>query len=373
MLETDIPLAIEVMKDALLHKLGDEVDLIFQYGSYLKGSAHRYSDVDLSYVPVHASTGESITVMVGETMIDLYPMHWSHLERMAEFNDISSMVLLENRILYQRTEASTERFRALSNRLRALLLPEAQPQMIRKAQEIFMNIGYAYYLLHQQAAKDQWLGCVQQAQTILRTILHCLAVCNQACIDTRKMAQVMALSKLPEGFAETVERITISTDAKQLLSACERLLQNTRALLLAEQRRVLRREATFPEVFNHGYPELMGDLQHVMLACERKDMSSLKTSLISLYLELSLGITRVLTGVEYSNFNALSDFEQDLVAFGFPPLLPYLASGDFEQLHPQCLAFGEHLEEFLAERSVEMNAYATLDELRSALAGGDRA
>ena len=124
MLETEIPLAIEVMKDALLRKLGGEVDLIFQYGSHLKGAAHRYSDVDLSYAPVHETTGESITVMVGETLIDLYPMHWSHLEHMAEFNDISSIVLLESRILYQRTEASAERFRALSTRLRALLLPE---------------------------------------------------------------------------------------------------------------------------------------------------------------------------------------------------------------------------------------------------------
>jgi hypothetical protein len=36
--------------------------------------------------------------------------------------------------------------------------------------------------------------------------LHCLAVCNQACIDTRKIGQVLALPKLPVSFAETVDR-----------------------------------------------------------------------------------------------------------------------------------------------------------------------
>jgi hypothetical protein len=367
-METEISRIVEVMKDALLHKLGDEVDLIFQYGSHLKGTAHKYSDIDISYAPVHESTRESITVMVGETMVDLYPMQWSHLERMAEFNDLSSMVLLESRIVYRRTPASAERFRALSARLLALLQPEAQPQMVRLAQEIFQNTGYAYYLLHQQAASGHWLGCVQQAQSILKTILHCLAVCNQACIDTRKMAQVMALPKLPVGFAETVERIAISLDPGELRAACDTLLHTTRDLLLAEQRQVLCQQASFPAVFNSGYPELQGDLQRVMLACERRDVLSLKTSLISLYLELSLGITRVLTGIEYSNFNALSEYEQDLVALGFPPLIPYLASGDFDQLHRQCVVFGEHLKRFLAERSVDLNAFDTLDELRTALA-----
>jgi predicted nucleotidyltransferase len=41
----------EVLKIALLRDLGDEVELIFRYGSQLKGTTHAYSDLDLSYVP----------------------------------------------------------------------------------------------------------------------------------------------------------------------------------------------------------------------------------------------------------------------------------------------------------------------------------
>jgi hypothetical protein len=33
LMKDDFQLIVEVMKDALLRKLGDEVDLIFQYGS----------------------------------------------------------------------------------------------------------------------------------------------------------------------------------------------------------------------------------------------------------------------------------------------------------------------------------------------------
>src|SRR5512133_3651288 len=115
--------AIDALKTALLEKLGDEVDLIFQYGSHIKGLAHKYSDVDISYVPVHETTWESITVMVGDTLFDFYPMHWSHLERMADFRDVSSTVLLNNRVLYQRDEAVGARFESLAERLRSLQRP----------------------------------------------------------------------------------------------------------------------------------------------------------------------------------------------------------------------------------------------------------
>jgi hypothetical protein len=369
-MKNDIPLVVEVMRDALLNKLGEEVDLIFQYGSYLKGTAHKFSDIDLSYVPVHEATWESITVMVGETMIDLYPMHWSHLERMAEFDDVSSSVLLHNRIVYQRTEEAAERFCALAGRLKALQEPEALPKMIRKAQQIFQSTGYAYYLLRHEATAGHRLGCIKQAQSILETVLYCLAVCNQACIDTRKMAQVLALSKLPVGFADSVERITQTTEAEELLLTCENLLATTRDLLQTEQGRILCHETTYPAVFDGAYPELKADLQRVILACEERDMFRLKSSFVSLYHELSRGLAQVISGVEYSGFNALSEYEQCLTALGFPALLPYVVNEDFAGLHQQCQAFGQHLEKFLSEGSVQLSKFATLEELQKHLGIG---
>ena len=37
-MSVDIDRTIEILKDALLRDLGDEVDLIFRYGSFLKGA-----------------------------------------------------------------------------------------------------------------------------------------------------------------------------------------------------------------------------------------------------------------------------------------------------------------------------------------------
>lgn len=90
----DIMRVTEVLKEAILRELGDEVDLIFRYGSQLKGTTHKYSDIDISYTPVHETTWNNITVVVEDIMIDFYPIHWSQLEQMANFDNISCTCFL---------------------------------------------------------------------------------------------------------------------------------------------------------------------------------------------------------------------------------------------------------------------------------------
>lgn len=72
-------------------------------------------------------------------------------------------------------------------------------------------------------------------------------------------------------------------------------------------------------------------------------------------------------GIEYSSFNSLTEYEQDLVALGFPDLLPYVVAGDFAGLYQQCQAFDQCLQQFLTEHSIALNAFVTLDELQQYL------
>ncbi len=354
--------------EALLKRLGDEIELIFRYGSRLKGTAHRYSDLDISYVPAHESTWDSITVMVDDMLCDLYAIHWSKLERMAEFEDPSGTLLHDSRIVYERSEASGVRFRALAARHGDLQRPEARPETLRKAQDLFRTTGYPYYLLRRQAAEGRMLASLQQAKRILDIVLHCLMVCNQTPIDTRSVEPVLALPRLPADLAMTVERLRTAREPGALLSACDTLLDTTRELLLSEQRQVLRRDTTLAEMLEAAYPELKNDLQHILLACERGEASGL--SLVSLHHELMIHLAQADTGVEYSSFNSLAEYQQPFAALGFPDLLPYALAGDFAGLHEQCLAFDRHLRRFLAHRSVPLETYATVEELEAHLAAG---
>jgi GAF domain-containing protein len=362
-MSADLESITRVVTTALLRDLGDEVDLIFRYGSQLQGNTHAYSDLDLSYTPVDDSTSHSITVVVGQTMCDLYPIRWSTLESMAKFENVSSTVLLKYQIVYQRSQASADRLHGLADQLRALQQPDARPQMIRKAQEIFQRTAYPYFLLRQAAQRGHQLAALQNAQQIISAGLHSLAVFNQSTVDTRKMVQLLALPNLPVDFAQTMSRLTGAVTPAALLESCDRLLRTTRDLLLSDQQALKGNPVDFATAFGPGYPELKGDIQHILLGCERQDLFTIKGPLVSLYHELSRILSEV-TGVEITGFDSLMEYEQDLAALGFPALLPYLEACDFAGLHAQCLAFDHHLQRFLTGHHVPLYAFATVEDLQ---------
>lgn len=362
----DFQRAETMITEALLREVGaDKVDLILHFGSLLTGNAHKYSDLDLCYIPRHEGTWNHITVIVDDTLVDLFAIPWAQFEAMAEFDDVKCTILARQRIIYQRSNETAERFRALQDRLHELEQTEARPFMLRKALDIFKSAGYHYYLLAEQAARGHRLATRQHAQNLLAEILHCLAVLNQTCVDTRKLDQVLALRKLPPQFADTVERINAASEPADLLPAVEQLLSTTRGLLLAEQAALPGEKRPLAKVLDGGYPELKGDILHLMLACERRD--PVNVNLISLYHELMIHMAWAFSGISYSDFNSIADYEQDLAALGFPELLPYVEAQDFDRLHEQCIAFDGRLREYLTENNVALNSFADLDDLQAYL------
>lgn len=363
----DIDRAIEMTTGAMLRELGDEVDLIFRYGSLVRGNINKYSDLDISYVPRNESTWNSITVLVDDIMVDLYAIQWSALEKMARFENVYNTILHDSKVIYQRDEEAFSRFQALRHELRRNQQQEARPAMLRTARELFQQTGYPYFLLCQEVERGHKLATLQQAQAILATILHILAVVNQVTMDTRKLDQVYALPKLPVGLAGFISRIMGTTDPVEILQGTEALMAATRDLLLVEQADVRQPRRPLSETLDAAYPELKGDIQHLILACERQDPYNF--NFISLHHELMIHMAWALDGVDYSDFNSIADYEQDLAVLGFPELLPYLEARNYAGLAEQCRAFDLRLKEFLTENGVPLNSFASLDELQVYLDG----
>jgi hypothetical protein len=364
----DIPRTIDLMTTALLRDIGDDVDLIIRFGSHLRGNTHAYSDLDLAFVPRDGAPFYAITVLVDDTLVDLFPMPWSWLARMANYDAVQCGVLAHSAIVYRRDEAAAARYQALVDAMRARQQPAARPEMVRRALDIFQRTGYPYYLLHEAAAADRLTACFYHSRRILDTALHSLGVVNQRCLDTRKRDEVLALPRLPDDFAATLDAVTTAVTPAALLAATDTLLRTTRALLVSEQAAVLRRDRTHAEVLDAAYPELKGDLQHVKLAAERRDWFDLK--LFSFYHELLIHLAEAETGVPYDGFNGLIDYERDLVARGFPDLTAAVVAGDFDALHRQTAEFDARLRATLREQGVALNAFDTLDELAAHLDRG---
>jgi hypothetical protein len=86
--------------------------------------------------------------------------------------------------------------------------------------------------------------------------------------------------------------------------------------------------------------------------------------LMSLYHELLIHLSQARTGIEYSSFNTLAEYEQAFSKFGFPDLWSYVRNEDYTGLRQQCQAFDERLRAFLTEHSVTLYDFATTDELQ---------
>jgi predicted nucleotidyltransferase len=361
----------DLMVTALLERLGDEVELVFHYGSTVHGDTHRWSDLDFSYVPRHRTTWESITVMVSDILFDLYPLHWDTLERMAEHDDWRATILEDIEVTYARSPEARERLRELAERHRSLEQPDARPRMAAKALSAFHDVGYDYYQLARTArAGDQGASAVH-ANRIVQQVLHAVVVLNQARADTRKLGDVLALPRVPAGLEALVDGITAAGSAPELLERTDALLDATRALLLAEQAQTQRVPASYPDRLDAAYPELKADLQRVLLACERDDRLAAQTKLFSFLHELHIHLAQAERGVAYSAFNSPDEYRVDLQSRGFPDLAAIAAAGELGTLREACLAFDERLRRYLREQRVSLGCYDSIEELEVSLRKGE--
>ena len=363
----DLLKAADMISEALQRELGDELDIVFQCGSVLTGSQHRYSDLDMLYVPRHESTWNCITVSVNGTMIDLFPMHWPSLENMADFGNASVSILLENRIVYQRSEEEAQRFRALADRVRANMRPEARKAMVAKAMENLQRTGYDYYLLKIKADAGDLRSCILLAQRILASIFLSVMAVNQTPIDTRRFEQLLSLPKIPANLGKMLEDYRAAKDPSSLLRSCEAIMESVRGVLLAEQKVTQVTETTFPMAIGTGYVELKAGLDHVLLACDRRDALSARTEAMGLYWEWSRVLAECFQGVSYSGIDSLTEFGVDFTAYGFPDLLPSALAGDFDELRKQCELFDEHMRRFILENGGSLYCFDTLEALKDYL------
>lgn len=346
-----------------LEHLGEDTELIFLFGSRIRGTAHPNSDMDLCYTPVHGSTWAHTTVIVDGILFDLFPQNWWQLEKAANFDDPGTSKILDAQIVYHRSEEALARFHALQDRIRQLMQPESRPQMIAKAQSIFQKAGYPFLQLQLAAGRDDLLSAKTHARHIVSAINHSLMVVNQTCIDTRRPQQVITLPILPEDYEALHHQIYSTTDARNLAAACETLLGRTRTLLLTEQESLPQHPQPYAQEFCSLYPELKDMIQHILRGCEAQDSYITTDAVLFVHEELAPTLARVLTGASYTAFHTPADYHHHLTSLGFPDLLPSLIAGDYPTLHQQALVFDRRLRELLISHSVPLNDFSSAQEL----------
>ncbi|HEX5827089.1 MAG TPA: nucleotidyltransferase domain-containing protein [Candidatus Limnocylindrales bacterium] len=358
---------VRLLVDTLVRRHGDEVDLVFRYGSLLRGDPHRFSDLDISWVPAHAETWDAITVLVDDVLVDCYAIHWPSLEQMADMRRLTCAILEYGEVVYARDDAVRARFEGLRARLATAQSPAARPSAVAAALDTFREAGYPYLLLTRAARDGHLLAALQQAQAIRDRVLHALVLANQVPADTRKPEQLARLARRPPDLDGLLAALDASPDAPAILNAVDALLDATRAFLLAEQS-TLATPTTFADALRAGYPELRGDLQHLLLWTERGTIAP--RDLVSIHHETMVHAAKAITGIDYGPFNAIPDYELDLAALGFPDLLGPTVARDLPELARLIDAFDARLRRYLEDGGADLCSYPDLDGLEAALATG---
>ncbi len=137
---------IEAVKARAAAVCPGALDMIAVTGSFATGDYHEKSDLDLLIV-IGDESGYALShcFILDDIGYDLYCHTWERLEHAASYGSPYVSKLLDAQIVYCREDAVSERFHALSEKLRAYLEGPLTENDIRHAQEFLNTAKQAYF------------------------------------------------------------------------------------------------------------------------------------------------------------------------------------------------------------------------------------
>lgn len=362
----DIERVAAAMTEALVRELGDEVELVIHYGSTVRGNAGAASDVDLCWVPAHEDSWQSVTIEVDDTLVDLFAVHWSRLEAMAELRDPLGTILEQRRVLYAKDAAARERLDALTARLASMREAGRRKELLERAFGIFRTAGYPLYQLRRSAARGELLGALHAAVTLDETLSHCLLALNQKSVDTRKDADMATLEKLPKDYLSLRRRLVISRAPAEIEEAAGALMEAVREALASEQREVCAEPADFKAIAGEGgIAEHNNDFRHAARAASTGDIQELTRSLSKALWELRYHVGQAYSGRWFDAMNSLDELTAELPGLRVGPLGDALVKADAAACERECERLIADLRALYASRSCPTNCFADLGELEA--------
>lgn len=362
----DIGRVTAAMSAALVRELGDEVELVIHYGSTVRGNAGAASDVDLCWVPAHEDSWQSVTIEVDDTLVDLFAVHWSRLEAMAELRDPFGTILEQRRVLYAKDPAARERLDALTARLASMREAGRRKELLERAFGIFRTAGYPLYQLRRSAARGELLGALHAAVTLDETLSHCLLALNQKSVDTRKDADMATLEKLPKDYFTLRRRLVISRAPAEIEEAAGALMESVREALASEQREVCAEPADFKAIAGEGgIAEHNNDFRHAARAASTGDIRELTRSLSKALWELRYHVGQAYSGRWFDAMNSLDELTAELPGLRVGPLGDALVKADAAACERECERLIADLKALYASRACPTNCFDDVDELEA--------
>jgi hypothetical protein len=259
--------------DILIEKIKkdyiDDVAILVIMGSYIYKDTHSKSDLDMYYVPkTERGKNLGIAFIIDGVGFDFWPISWERLERIANYDERTTSIITEGKILYYNSEADLERFNQLKSK--ALDVSD-KGRFIRKAQAKLEETYKNYFKL---ISTENLSEVRMYAMRIIFLVTYSIALLNRITVKRGRgklKKEIMDMPLVPKDFSSLYDTVFVSSDIAEIKNAYRQLIINTEELILSEQAKEMA-PASFAEKLDAYYEEMINIYNKIYHACEIGDM-----------------------------------------------------------------------------------------------------
>ena len=368
----DVFAVAEMLVSHAVERYGDEIDIVAYYGSRARGDSREDSDLDIFYIPAEGQDPPvGRTFLLEGLLFDFWAIPWNLLEGFATGRvrgwAFAPGLVHQARILYARSAEQSAQFASVQRKVLDLQRPNARPEMIGRALEMFGRVLSHLGNLRLAAAEGDIAEVRYAGWLVIQAVWECLALANQVFFERGLLKGLTELRKLthrPVDLEQLIATVGTAPDPEQVLHAAEELARDTRRIL-RELQRTLPPRATVQAQFEQSYPELKDMVGKLLAACARGDLVAASAGAWFLQHELSTMLSQVEPGAGRREFSLYQEFASPYRRIGFPDLLT--VAGDLDALATRTRLLDERLRQWLASESVGLHEFATLEEFSAGL------
>jgi hypothetical protein len=360
---TDVFAIAQIFIDHIKATCPDDVCIVAAYGSYLHGNPSKYSDLDLYYIPEPGKGDQLYRSFVAfDLPFEFWGVSWEFAEKIAAGKhhwSIAPAIITQTRVLHARSEADLQRFLNLQQQVAQLQQPDSQPAAIKLALDAFNQALCRLAALEQVSdAGDltaaRWAGC-----NFIDELLDCLCLLNQTHLTrywASDVSQLAALAVQPPHLQARLTQLVTAGDAQVVFGIAGDLLQETRALLLAAQRRVAQPEPAVT-VLRDYYMAIKEYVNKVVSACDNSNLTSAAFVATKMQVELAGLLSRVRDGIDPNWAHGYADISAGLRKAGLPDFTEAVTQGDFDAMRRLALNFDAQARVLFAQHGVALNEF----------------
>jgi predicted nucleotidyltransferase len=370
---TDVFAVAEVLLSHAVETHGEEIDIVAYYGSRARGDCRPDSDLDIFYIPAEGKDPPvGRTFLLQGLLFDFWAIPWNLLEGFATGRvrgwAFAPGLVHQAKVLYARSEEQSARFARVQQMVLDLQKPEARPEMIGRALEMFGRVLGHVGNLRLATAEGDIADVRYAGWLVIQSAWECLALANQVFFERgllKGLAEQHKLAHRPPLLEQLIATISTAPEPDQVLRAAEELALGTRRIL-RELQGELPARATVQAQFEQSYPELEDMVGKLLAACAQGDPIVASAEAWKLQHELSMMLNEVTPGAGRPGFNLYHEFATAYGELGFPDLLA-LTSGSLNDLAQQAKLWDERLRRWLRDESVGLCEYESLEKLEASL------